>query len=90
MVALELFFGMVIAGLGALLAAVGVAAWRRTALRKMLLTAFAFACAAAGGAAYTVLLLVQGLQSATAPTALAVGIVATLVVFYFALFGRSD
>lgn len=90
MVALELFMGAVIAGLGFLLCAIGAVAWRRSKMAKMALTAAAFACAGAGGAAYTALLVLQGPLSTNAPLALSGGVALSLVVFYFALFGRAD
>ncbi len=90
MVALELFMGAVIAGLGFLLCAIGAVAWRRSRMPKMALTAAAFGCAGAGGATYAVCVVLQGPASSTAPLALSAGMALSLVVFYFALFGRSD
>ncbi len=89
MALIELFVGSLVVGLGLLLAAVGAAAWRRTGMRRMLLTSVAFALVGAGGALFVVLLLVEGTPSSDAPTALAAGVVAGLAVFYFALFGRE-
>jgi len=89
-VALELFMGAVIAGLGFLLCGVGAVAWRRTRFRKMALTSAAFAAAGAGGASYASLVMLEGTGSTNAPLALALGIALSLVAFYFALFGRSD
>lgn len=86
---IELFVGALVVGLGFLLALVGVAAWRRSGVRRMAFTAAAFACVGAGGGAYLVLLVVQGTPSQDAGTALALGVVAGLAAFYFALFGRD-
>ncbi len=90
MVAWELFMGALIAGLGFLLCGVGALAWRRSSMAKMALTSAAFGCAGVGGAAYAALVMLQGPTSAEAPLALAVGSALSLVVFYFALFGRAD
>lgn len=90
MVALELFMGAVIAGLGFLLCAVGAVAFRRSRIRKMALTSAAFAAAGAGGASYATLIMIEGTSSANAPLSLALGVALSLVVFYFALFGRAD
>lgn len=89
MAAAELFAGALVVGLGSLLAGVGLAAWRRTGMRRMLITAAAFASVGAGGAAYVALLLTEGTPSPNAATALSAGVLAGLALFYFALFGRD-
>jgi hypothetical protein len=90
MVEVELFLGMVIAGLGSVLAAVGLVTYRRTLFRRMAVTALAFAVAAVGGALYVGLILAEGAGSRNAPVGLAAGVVASLVAFYLALFGREQ
>lgn len=73
-----------------MLCAIGAVAWRRSKIRKLAITSAAFACTGVGGALYSALVVLQGPQSANAPLALSGAVALSLVVFYFALFGRSD
>lgn len=90
MVALEVFLGALIAALGFILCAVGLAASRRTGFKSMWVSASAFGAAGAGGAAYVALLVLQGPASPAAATALAAGTLGALALFYFALFRRAE
>lgn len=82
------FLGAAIAGLGLLLAAVALLAWRRDKDRKMAVLAAAFVSGATGGALFLTGELVGGELQARATPALAASFFFAFVLLYAALFAR--